>query len=218
MNPDAIDLNALAASEFHELKNQLGHLALALDEVAAAHPDSADALREPRINCRGIVDRLVQILTLYKSDQGRLLLNVEAHNPADFIEELVAESRSLASRRLTIEARVDAAPPFWFFDRYLLQIALLNAVHNALKYARARIEIGAEAQDGGLLLYVRDDSDGYPAHILANQGREPGKSATGTGLGLYFAQSIAHGHGNQGRFGEMRLENRDGARFSLWLP
>lgn len=43
----ALELAALAASQFHELKNQLGQLALALDEVATSHPDSAAALREP---------------------------------------------------------------------------------------------------------------------------------------------------------------------------
>lgn len=213
-----MDFSALAASEFHELKNQLGHLALALDEVAISLPASAEALRAPRINCRAIVDRLVQILTLYKEDRGGPLLNIEARNPADFVEELVADCRGLAGTRLRIEACHALAPPFWFFDHYLVQIALLNALHNALKYARARIEIAAEAVDGGLLLSVRDDSDGYPEHILANQGMAPGKSAGGTGLGLFFAQSIARAHENQGRVGHLRLENRDGARFSLWLP
>lgn len=217
-SPPKIDLSALAASEFHELKNQLGHLALALDEVAISQPASAEALRGPRINCRAIVDRLVQILTLYKEDCGGLLLNIEARNPAEFVEDLVADCRGLAGARLQIAARHEQAPPFWFFDHYLVQLALLNALHNALKYARTRIEIGAEALDGGLLLSVRDDSDGYPEHILANQGMAPGKSATGTGLGLFFAQSIARAHENQGRVGEMRLENRDGARFNLWLP
>ncbi len=214
----AIELAALAASQFHELKNQLGQLALALDEVATSHPDSAAALREPRINCRAIVERLVQILTLYKRDEGRLLLNVEAHDPAEFLNELAAETRTLCGPRLTIMARHDTAPPFWFFDRYLVQIALSNALHNALKFARARIEISAEARDGGLLLSVRDDSAGYPAHILADQGRQPGPSASGTGLGLFFAHSIAQAHDNQGRRGELRLTNADGACFQLWLP
>lgn len=213
-----IELAALAASQFHELKNQLGQLALTLDEVAISHPDSAAALREPRINCRAIVERLVQILTLYKRDEGHLLLNVEAHDPAEFLAELVAETRTLCGPRLEIVACHDKAPPFWFFDRYLVQIALFNALHNALKFARARIEVRVEAHDGGLLLGVRDDSGGYPAHILADQGRHPGPSASGTGLGLYFAHAIAQAHENQGRHGELRLENAEGARFSLWLP
>jgi signal transduction histidine kinase len=78
--------------------------------------------------------------------------------------------------------------------------------------------IGAVAEHGGLSFFVQDDSAGFPPEILIHQGRAPGRSATGTGLGLYFAHALAKAHVNKERSGEVRLENRDGAYFSLWLP
>ena len=216
--PPTLDLQALAAAEFHELKNQIGELALALDEVSSSLPVAATALASPRLNCRNIMGRLVEILTLYKSDRQELHLNVEAHSPAELVEELVADSRSLANGRLVIAGEMANAPPFAFFDRYLLQLAIYNAIHNALRYAKDRIEIGVEAADGGLRFWVQDDSEGFPPHILENQGHLPGRSNSGTGLGLFFAQTIARHHQNAGRSGQMTLENRHGARFSLWLP
>jgi signal transduction histidine kinase len=213
-----IDLNTLIAAQFHELKNELGQLALSLDEAALAHPEVAGALKAPRVSSRAIIDRLVQVLTLYKQHQGPLSLNVEAHVPADFIAELAAEARSLADGRLDIQVRCDTAPPFWFFDRYLATVALMSAVHNALEFADKAVEMGACAEEGGLRLYVRDDSAGYPPHILADQGRVPGKSSRGTGLGLHFAQTIAQAHRNHGREGHLRLNNDNGAVFNVWLP
>lgn len=217
-NRDGFDIAVLMASEFHELKNQLGHLTLVLGDIAAEHPESAGLLTEPRLICQRIAERLVQVLTLYKSGAERLDLNIEAQSPGEFLDDIAAQAESLAGQRLTVTARADAAPPFWFFDRYLVEMALLNAVHNALQYARGKIELSAEAHDDGLIFVVRDDSAGYPAHILENQGLQLGKHATGTGLGLFFAHTIAEAHDNKGRQGRLSLANDSGAVFSLWLP
>jgi signal transduction histidine kinase len=213
-----IDLAALMASEFHELKNQLGQLTLMLDEQGMAHPELAPHLSAPRLLCQRIVDRLVQVLTLYKSDQQRMSLNVDAISPADFIDQIASQAASLSGGRLKIVTRAEDAPPFWFLDRYLVEMAMLNAVHNALQYARETIEISAGSADEGLCLRVRDDSAGYPPRIIENQGHDPGRNATGTGLGLYFAHAIAAVHENRGRIGRLTLANDNGAVFTLWLP
>lgn len=217
-NQHGFDIAVLMASEFHELKNQLGHLTLVLGDVTSEHPESAPLLAEPRLICQRIAERLVQVLTLYKSGVERLDLNIEAQSPSEFLDEIAAQAAGLAGERLKVSVHADAAPPFWFFDRYLVEMALLNAVHNALQYARGKIELSAEGRDDGLVFMVRDDSNGYPAHILENQGLQLGKHATGTGLGLFFAHTIAEAHENKGRQGRLSLANDSGAVFSLWLP
>lgn len=213
-----IEMAGLMASEFHELKNQLGELTLMLDELGIEHPELASMLSRPRLLCQHIADRLAQVLTLYKDDRDRLVPNLEAISPGDFLDQLQAQAVSLAGARLEIVCRLGDAPPFWFFDRHLVELALLNAVHNALRHARLRIEIGIQADAGGLCFTVRDDSHGYPPHILEHQGRVPVHNAGGTGLGLYFAQVIADAHENKGRHGKLTLTNDPGATFSLWLP
>lgn len=213
-----LDLSALMASEFHELKNQLGQLTLMLDEQGKEAPELAARLNAPRLLCQRIVDRLVQVLTLYRGGQQRLAPNLQALSPSEFVEQIAAQASSLSGGRVAIVTHLEEAPPFWFFDRYLTEIALLNAVHNALQYARSQIEISAETFEGGLRLQVRDDSDGYPAHLLEHQAHAPAEHASGTGLGLYFAHAIAEAHENEGRLGQLTLSNDGGAVFSLWLP
>jgi signal transduction histidine kinase len=189
-----------------------------LGENVVEHPQLAPRLDAPRLLCQCITDRLVQVLTLYKSGQERLSLNIDACSPSDFLEQIRAQAASLARSRLKIVSRIDDAPPFWFFDHYLTEMAILNAVHNALQYARHTVEISVGAKDGGLCFQVRDDSAGYPPHILDNQGHDPGRNASGTGLGLYFARAIALAHENKGQTGKIALANDSGAVFRLWLP
>jgi hypothetical protein len=100
--PQGFDLNDLIAAEVHELKNQLGQLTLSLDELAAERDDLAAPLHEPRHVCHIVGDSLVRILTLYKSQRAQISLNIEAHSPCNFIEELKAESDSLTNRSLAI--------------------------------------------------------------------------------------------------------------------
>lgn len=213
-----VNLTDLIAAEVHELKNRLGHLTLDLDELAAHDTHMAEVLRDARNTCHRVGASLVQVLTLYKSEQGGIPLNVEAHSPAEIVGELKADADSLVGAGVQIAVEVDGAPPFWFFDRYLVGVVMATAVHNAIKFARGRVVIGARPEAGGLCLFVQDDSPGYPPEMLAQQGRRPTGSATGTGLGLYFAHLLAGAHANEGRVGTVRLENRDGAIFSLWLP
>jgi len=99
-----------------------------------------------------------------------------------------------------------------------VELAMLNAIHNALAYARSGIRIEADMQDGFLAFTVRDDSEGYPQQVLASAGESVASGGKGSGLGLRFARLIAELHENQGRNGTLRLYNDAGAVFSLLLP
>jgi signal transduction histidine kinase len=214
----SIDLAALMASAFHELKNTIGHLTLTLDEAADRCSGCDAELADARTTCHRVSDRLVQLLTLYKSDADSLRLNVEAHSPADFIAELAAEATTLCGDRARILVDSAHAPPFWFFDRYLVAIALNNAVHNALTHGRDEIHLSARAIDGELWFEVADNGPGFPDAILATGGHLPARSERGTGLGLYFAHVVARAHHNHGKSGDLQLANAPGARVRLTLP
>lgn len=214
------DSNDLFAALLHEMKNNLGLLALTLDEMRT-HPngDHAEQLQSSRLLCERVIDRLRQSLLLYKKGNDRFVLNVEACPVRDFVRELGQTAESLAGGRLDIEvALADAAPELWFFDRNLVEMALVSAIHNSIHYATSRIGIEAGLGDGMLRLTVRDDSPGYPEHILDCVARDLPFSARGTGLGLTFAKLIAQTHENRGRHGELRLANDGGAVLNLLLP
>jgi signal transduction histidine kinase len=216
----AFDTTDMHAALMHELKNNLGQLSMMLDGMPLlGNPEHDAKLDGARLICRRSVERLQQGLLVYKGERQALHPIIDAYSPLDLLRELGDNASSLARNRLTVETLVDdEVPDLWFFDRSLVEMALSNAIHNALDYARSNIRIEAAMQEGCLALTVRDDSNGYPEHILACAGVEAVRGGKGTGLGLRFARLIAELHENQGRIGMLRLHNDSGAVFSLLLP
>jgi signal transduction histidine kinase len=217
-----LDLNALAASSIHEVKNLLGQLTLSLEEIAQAQcPGTEQKIASARFACSRVVDRLTEMLILYKLDGGHLQPSIAAHSPVDFLEDLMLSAHNLTAGRVEICVQPAAAvPAFWFFDRDLTESALMNAVHNALLHARSRITLSTEQSGDYLLFRVADDGAGYPAELLQAALDAPRASAQGSGLGLFFASSVAQAHRNHERGGKVVLENTatSGAAFNLYLP
>jgi signal transduction histidine kinase len=220
-----LDLNALAASSIHEVKNLLGQLTLSLEEIAQAQcPGTEQKIASARFACSRVVDRLTEMLILYKLDGGYLKPSIAAHSPTDFLEDVMLAAQNLTAGRVAI--RIEPiepganAPAFWFFDRDLTESALMNAVHNALLHARSHITLSV-AQDGDYLLFrISDDGPGYPTAVLQASLDAPRASQQGSGLGLFFASSVAQAHRNKERQGKVVLGNdaAGGALFSLYLP
>jgi signal transduction histidine kinase len=224
-NVPSNDISALLAGNIHEVKNLLGQLFLALDEASLKArsdcPELAQRLADMRLTGRRVHDRLLHILNVYKADSGFFSANPDAYDPAEIIEDLVLEAQSLAGERLHV-AGLSLAVNSWDMDRYLVESALTNALHNALRYAARRIQLSAREEDGYLVLQIEDDGPGFPATVL-EQGAAPLPNGAGgsTGLGLYFSRTAAAAHQRQGRQGLVKIENGGalgGAVFALWLP
>lgn len=208
------------AALIHELKNSLGLLSMSIEGVPPnGEPAHDGALDEARLLCQGVIDRLNQALLIYKAANGPIHPMIDACSPHDLVHELAEQTRALARGRLRVESAVaDDVPVLWFFDRDLVNMALINAVHNALRYAGSAIRIEAAMRDRFLALRVADDSSGYPQHVLDSVAAGTAIRGSGTGLGLQFARLIAQSHDNHGRCGALRLSNEGGAAFELLLP
>jgi signal transduction histidine kinase len=210
----------LYAALLHEMKNNLVLMAITLDRVPHIGDDVHDQpLDEVRLLCQRTSERLMQALLVYKNDSGGTLLNaVDAYSTEDFLSEMAIHVKSLRAR-LNVEVKISPeVPAIWFFDRNMLEMALLNALHNSVAYAREYIRISARLDEGLLCIAIEDDSDGYPAHILAAVANDQPLSSNGTGLGLRFSNLIAKAHINHGRCGELRLRNAAGAVFEICVP
>ena len=208
------------AALIHELKNTLGLLSMTIESIPMqnepAHDNPVDAAR---LLCQEVVDRLQQALLIYKANNQPIHPAIDAYSPHDMVHEIRDRTAALSRNRLRVEATLNPdVPAIWFLDRDLIEMALINAIHNSLAYARSSIRIEASMAEGCLALTVRDDSNGYPEHVLTSVATNTPYRATGTGLGLQFAKLIAQSHDNQGRLGELRLHNDLGAVFSLLLP
>lgn len=197
----------IAALTIHDVKNRLAHLA-----GKAERNGDTETLRI----ALEAAETLTELLAFYKSENGILRLDIEAHSPADLIEELSNETRGMGS--ISIEPDCSKAPTLAFYDETLVRMVLANALHNALRYARSRITISAAERDGQVVFCVRDDGVGYAASVLADPGASAAVTRDGTGLGLRLAMRIAELHENSGNRGTVVLANDSGGVFELRLP
>lgn len=180
MRPD------LAALVVHDLKNALGALESQL-ETLADHPDTALARRSWQY-CRELRQRFVMFLSLYGID-GDMRAQVTDESPLGNLEHVCRAASTLEDGGAPIELGplARSAPPFWFFDRRLVRLALEAALHNARRYARGRIVLDVREEDGCLVFSVDDDGPGLGAPAV--NGEEHA-----TGLGTALCHAVAHAH------------------------
>jgi signal transduction histidine kinase len=96
----------------------------------------------------------------------------------------------------------------------------LNVLDNAVKHSPkgTAVEVGAAAQDGHVVVRVRDRGAGIPAgaeaRVFERFYRGDDVEREGAGLGLAIAQAIAQAHG-----GHIEAHNVEGgAEFRVVLP
>lgn len=206
-------MNDLHTAVMHDVKNQLAELALRLRKRGDARVEMEIAMNASR--------RLTEMLLLSREDS--VWVNADTVNPADFLEILAAEYAELFPD-VVINIDVERAPACAFFDEALVRMALGNALHNACRYARSRVQLAAFEQDGMLVLEVCDDGPGFPEGVLMSGGKLPAAvSSAGTGLGLYLAHKIAGLHHLKDQHGYIELSNgrsgqTTGGRFRMVLP
>ena len=216
----ALDTQDLYAALLHEMKNNLVLTTITMDRIPhVGNPDHDMPLDEARRLCQRVSERLMQALMIYKCDIGGMVLNaVDAYSTEDFVAEMAMRVRYMQNT-LEVDTHIDPdVPAIWFFDRNMIELALMNAIHNSVTYARERIRIRARVVEGMLIIAVQDDSDGYPSHILEAVAANEPLASNGTGLGLRFANLIAKAHEKDGRRGRLALFNDGGAVFEMHLP
>lgn len=197
-----------AALVVHDLKNELGALEAALEQLAL-QPDPARAVAA-HAQCRELRQRLMSFLTVYGHD-GELHAHCVDESPLELLLALQSRGQQRAgSLQLTLVLPPDL-PVIWFFDRRLVLMALEAALHNALRFARTSIWLGARVEAGHLVFVVDDDGPGL--------GGANGPDAGSTGLGTDLCRAVGVAHGMLTGDAAVRLFNRaeGGARFELWL-
>ena len=212
-------LPGLSALVVHDLKNRLAVHDQRLSELLAAHPGLGADLGPLHADAVALQRRLVAFLTLYRDDAHGLSANEQEESPARALAQAARFARTLAGRQeIEVEVHASQAPPEWFFDAYLVGLALEAAVDNAVRYARSRIRLSACCDAGWLVLAVEDDGPGLEGDpfTMSDAGR--------TGLGTELCRTVARLHTDNGRTGELRLvdlhdrRGTSGTRFELRLP
>lgn len=198
------ELEAFSYSVSHDLRTPLrsigGFAGIVLEEDGAAlGPESRDALeRIGRAVARmsALIDDLLRLSRL-----GRQELRVSRCDLGAIASRLIAEMGAGRSVVATVAPELFAEA-----DRALVGVLLRNLIENALKFSRsraeARIDVGAEVQDGERVFFVRDNGIGFDPRYAQKifevfQRLHDTSAYEGTGIGLALVARIAARHGGR---------------------
>ena len=190
----------------------------AIDDPNAARPFLSTALEEVQRLTAFVED----LLDLSRLEMGWTQLSLQPTTVKDQIDRSVGILSALATRaQITVETDVPAETPDVAADPGRLHQALVNLLHNAIKFTPVggRVAISASRGDGVVWIHIKDTGIGIPARdvplLMDRMLRGDGPGPRGTGLGLPIVKQIIEAH-----TGEVRVESEEGrgSTFSVSLP
>jgi heavy metal sensor kinase len=220
-------LRRFTADASHELRTPLTAMR-SVGEVALQHTLDAAAYRDVIGSMLEEVDRLTRLveslLILTRADSGKVQLAPELLDLGGLVGHVIDQLRVLADEKhqeltlrtpIQVHVRGDAA---------LIRHALMNLIHNAIKYTPngGTIAVEMNAMGGRPVVEVRDTGPGIPAahrdrifdrfyRVDTSRSREAG----GVGLGLAIARWAVEANGGHI---ELESDGKDGSLFRIILP
>lgn len=205
----------MAASVAHEVRNPLGVIrasaAVLEDELRGGSPDVAQScafIREEVERLDAFVGKLLGYARPTGLDGAPIDPTLLLERACALVAGDPAPTLSVTAERATLDAD-------------LLLPALVNLLQNAQHACAERVLVSARAEDGALIIDVRDDGAG-----VAEGDREHlfqpffTTKRTGTGLGLAMARKLVEAH--RGTLGYVPLMGLgaagEGACFRVHLP
>lgn len=207
----------------HDFRGPLAVIAAAAENIALSVPGNTDGITLRTTRIRQTVKRMSMLIENVLADER---LGAGEAPPAvmeifelnDVLRSARAALDDYAASRVSFiladEATVEGSPT-------LVEIALHNLIHNALKYTSATdcVIVRLSTDQGLAFIHVMDRGIGvapeYHELIFMKYYRVPGQRTKGSGLGLYISREIARQHG-----GDLTLTTSDarGSTFRLSLP
>ena len=191
------DISALV---IHDIKNSLALLEAELEQLNH-HPGLPEEAHKAYQRCIELKGRLINFLTLYKHEQGRLQPHLVEVELDEFLEDMIAGSPSVAmgnkhGHAISVqlaEDRINATPGVRhkgtaMLDAYLVDIALESALNNALRFAASRVDIWYEQTPDYVRFCVQDDGPGPSTPPAAGM-------PTSTGMGMALCNAVTQVHG-----------------------
>jgi signal transduction histidine kinase len=201
------ELEAFAYSVSHDLRAPLRHLegfAELLLKRADANLDETSARYAHAIADAAMkMSRLIEDLLNF-SRTSRAEMHTQRVELPPLIEEIQRDLAPVIQDR-RISWNVGTFPAVEA-DPILLRVTLTNLLSNAIKFTavrpEARIEIGARAENGDAVIFVRDNGAGFDPQysdklfgVFQRLHRED--EFAGTGIGLATVRRIIHRHGGR---------------------
>ena len=187
----------------HELRTPLaalrGELEVAL-LVDGSREDWRRAVRSAVQETDRVIGLAEDLLLLARGCDGRLALAPQPLDAAELLARTAHRAGALGAAPGAIVTDCEpglmlTADPGW------TEQALLNLVHNAIRYGDGPITISAAGAGGRAELHVRDEGPGFPEQFLPRAFERfsragAGRPGAGAGLGLAIVQTVARAHGS----------------------
>ena len=206
------------ASVTHELRTPLAALRLFGERLAQGRGEPREygaLVAEESQRLEALVER---VLAATRASERP---NFAPVAPEELMRSAVTLIGPRAERReVTLTCRAVAPLPTVTWDAEAVRRAVLNLLDNAIKHGRqgGHVLASAFAEGDAVCLSVSDDGPGIARRERRGVfGRfvRGSTDAPGTGLGLHFAEQVAHAHG--GRV-DLVTEDGSGCVFTLRLP
>jgi signal transduction histidine kinase/ActR/RegA family two-component response regulator len=190
----------------HELRNPLAPITMALELIrhrSVEPPSREHLLIERQVNhLRRLVDDLLDVARI---ERGTIELKLSSVEFVEVINDAVdACAELIRDRRHQLRVDVPATGLRLLVDRFRMHQVVVNLLTNAARYSNEDgvIEIGAEAQDGRLRFFVRDNGIGIAPEFLprifeafVQARRSSDASYGGLGIGLALVRTLVNLHG-----------------------
>ena len=215
------------ANVSHELRTPLAAVKAVIETLQRGAINDRAAAEDFLRQADGEVDRLVQMVTelldLSRIEAGELKFSVEGIDLAAVAATAIDRLRPQAALcDVGMYIDVPVPVPLVRGDRAALERAVVNLVHNAVKFTPdgGRIDVSIEPVRGGVLVSVTDtgvgiDEADLPRVFERFYKADRARRAGGTGLGLALVKHTVEAHGGHV---EAYSEAGHGATFTFWLP
>jgi heavy metal sensor kinase len=216
------ELKRFTADASHELRTPLTALRT-VGEVAlreADHPAISSMLEE----AERLQELIESLLTLARMESGSTEIRLERLPVAEMLREIRDSLHVLATEKQQTVEIIESDVRSATGDRLLLQQALLNIVHNALRYAppETRITLHMNRQGEAVVIAIADEGPGIaPEHHekifdrFYRVDKARARAEGGQGLGLAIAKWAVE---RQGGRVEVESQLGNGSVFRVVLP
>jgi len=208
----------IAASIAHEIRNPLGNVSLAVQQLRDAFAVDSPWAKHIDVITRN-TERINFLITELVNCARPPKLNIQPHDVHEILEGILDSIKTkISSQRIEVKKRLTSQIPLINVDKEHIERVFLNVMINSLQAMPngGEMTITTDMEGGFLVVKIRDTGEGIPEDdIIRIFDPFFSTKPAGIGLGLSMTYGIVVSHG--GTIG-VESERNKGALFAISLP